>query len=337
MKKKSKIILFIVLFILFALIVLGIVINNINSKTKYNPDNLTGNTPGNILNGGLFAELDGKIYFSNPYDGGSLCVMDTDLSNAKTIYNDCVKYINVCDNYIFYIRYNYDANKAGTILRGNLYGIVRITPNGKNLKLLSPEIAKEMCLYGNNLIYDHFSKKAMQTYYLSIDGESDALAFDGEFELAGLYNGYIFYSGTKDDHNVYMYNIATKTSSVYIYGNTYKATMIDGYLYYLDMSNNYALTRKNVASGEESVIANKRCFTYNVYGDKVFYATEGDAPELHRCDVHGNNDEFIASGVVERISCTSTYTFFNFYGTDLIYSVPTFGSATPSILFVDAK
>lgn len=333
MKKKENIILVCVLVAIVLIIGISSAVSKYMSRIKPNPDGMTGNTPGNLMNEGLFAEHNGLIYFANPNLGGSLCSMKPDLSDVKVLTDDHCTYINVCDNYAFYIKYNYSEDKKGTIFRGQLYGIVRATLDGKVQKLVSQNIAKEMCMYGNTLIYDHFSTKVMETYYASIDGSSDELAFDSEISLAGLYGGNIFYSGTGKDHNVYTYNIATKTSSKYLEGNTYKACMIDGNLFYIDMNNGYALTKRSAATGETTVVSDKRVINYNVYGNKVFYSHEGSTPELRRCNIDGSNDELIVTGNVEHINCTSQYTFYNLYGSELMYYVPTTGGTKSSIFF----
>ncbi len=49
-----------------------------------NNDNAVGNTSGNLLNGGLFCEYDGKIYFANPNDYNRLYVMNSDCTDIKS-------------------------------------------------------------------------------------------------------------------------------------------------------------------------------------------------------------------------------------------------------------
>ena len=67
MKKNWKPILFTGIVIL--LLVASSVYSVLSERIPSNDISVTGNTAGNLNNGGLFAESDGKVYFSNAYDG----------------------------------------------------------------------------------------------------------------------------------------------------------------------------------------------------------------------------------------------------------------------------
>ena len=45
----------------------------LTGRVPMNDENTTGNTAGNLNNGGLFCESDGKVYFANAYDT-MLCI-----------------------------------------------------------------------------------------------------------------------------------------------------------------------------------------------------------------------------------------------------------------------
>lgn len=67
-------------------------------KTKvqlYDDPNTTGNTAGNLLNGGKFCEADGRIYYADPYDNDSLYVTDDKLQKSTKLHGDTVSYLNV--------------------------------------------------------------------------------------------------------------------------------------------------------------------------------------------------------------------------------------------------
>lgn len=110
--------------VLLAIIILIIVYHNV-TKIDKNSSSTTGNTPGNLLNGGSFCESGGKIYFSNPYDNNKLYSMDSDCSNIKCLTDDDVSYINCAGRYIYYVKNNAKASNTNSLLRGELYGVVR--------------------------------------------------------------------------------------------------------------------------------------------------------------------------------------------------------------------
>ena len=66
---------FAVFFILMLLIISGaLTLYFIDKHVPMSPTD-SGNIPGNMQNGGLFFEMDGKVYFSNAYDDGCLYSM----------------------------------------------------------------------------------------------------------------------------------------------------------------------------------------------------------------------------------------------------------------------
>ena len=66
MKSNTKALLFAGAVIL--LMAVSLVISSFMNRIPSNDISVTGNTGGNLNNGGLFCELDGKIYFANSYD-----------------------------------------------------------------------------------------------------------------------------------------------------------------------------------------------------------------------------------------------------------------------------
>lgn len=313
------------------LIIAAYIIYSVNvTRIRYNPEGTQGNTAGNILNGGLFAEHDGIIYFSNPYDGGSLYSMKSDCSDVKKLTSDSATYINVCDNYIFYARKNTSSSGVNAMFQSLSNGIVRISLNGKNTETLTTDTATQMVLYGNTIIYKTYEPGI---FYQPIDGADSSRATALNFSLSGLADGIIYYSNDLSNHNVYAYDCSTKATTEFLAGNTYLATVSGGCLYYLDMNNDYALTKYNIITKETTVLYDGRCVNYNVYDTVVFYQTEGDEYALRRINTDGSNDTLIASGSVEHISCTSQYTFFNFYNQNMLYRVPTYdGTNVESIV-----
>ena len=69
---------------------------------------------------------------------------------------------------------------------------------------------------------------------------------------------------------------------------------------------------------------------YNLYGTKLFAMVEGaDVRGIYRMNVDGSQKELIATGDFNNISCTSQYTFFQYFNDDVtLYRVPTTGPIT---------
>ena len=92
MKKTLRTVLVIV--IIIAIIGLLVLVRALGDRSVLIPENdpaTIGNTPGNLYNGGTFCEADGKVYFSNPYDGGTIYVMNSDQTDIRKLVSGYTK------------------------------------------------------------------------------------------------------------------------------------------------------------------------------------------------------------------------------------------------------
>ncbi len=121
----------------------------LNPETKMNQGYVNGNTAGNLYNGGLFCEYNGVIYFSNPSDSGKLYSMDSDGKNLKKLSNDNATFINVDDNYIYYIRNNSGSDLNFNFVAFHRNALVRMDHNGRNTIILDTEPCLYASLIGN--------------------------------------------------------------------------------------------------------------------------------------------------------------------------------------------
>lgn len=322
MKKLPGIITCIVIAAMFAAI--GIA-SYLGSKIYYNDEGYIGNTSGNLMNKGLFAEHNGRIYFSNPYDNDALYSMNSDCTNIKKLSDDSVSYINVTDNYIFYVRNNFDPDNAGMLFRGQLYGVIRSKLNGKNGKSLTTDVISSMILLGNRVYYGSYDDGKIQTMYTTIDKKETATIKGTQIPLYNIIDNKTYYSGTDTDHNIYSFDLSCGLADTLLEGNTYLASMNDDILYYLDMSDNYVLTAYDTLTGTTKILYDGRCVNYNIYDDVIFFQTEDGDNALHRMNLDGSNDTIIMTGNSDSISCTSQYTFFTLFGQNTLYRVPTHG------------
>ena len=85
------------------------------------PEGTVGNSAGNLYNGGMFCEYNGKVYFANPYDGNAMYVMDTDGSHMKKLIATSVSNICAGGKYLFYFQ-NTSSGTAETPAAGGWAG-----------------------------------------------------------------------------------------------------------------------------------------------------------------------------------------------------------------------
>lgn len=309
----------------------GVTFYFMSHRMVYNDDTAVGNTTGNLNNGGMFCEYDGKIYFANPADSNKLYRMNSDCTEVTKLCDDSVFSINVYNKYIYYVKNNFTEDAIGMIFRGHLYGVIRCELDGSNPKTLYDHVAGVISLSGNYVYYQRYSNEdAFSFYRIKIDGTEDERLSDAGFYPASVYDKKLYYVNATDDHNIYCFNPAAKTASLFYVGNTYMADMQGTYLYYIDLDNNYSLVRADTNTKEVEVLVDGKemgkCIYYNLYGNKIFYHVEGEEPALYRMNCDGSGNELISYGNITNISCTSNYTFFQYFGSDALFRVSTYGS-----------
>lgn len=309
------------------------------NRIQYNPEGARGNTAGNLNNNGMFCEYEGKIYFANPYDRNRLYIMDSDCTNIRKLNDDTVCSINVYGSYIYYVRNNFSSETAAMIFRGQLLGVMRTGLNGKKPRSLYDSVAGVINLYGNDLYYQHYSNEDGFSFYkVGIDGKNNTRISDAGYYPASIYGNAIYYANTIGSHSIYSYNMKTGRSGLYLDANAHMVDMQGDYIYYIDLDDNYSLVRVNTATFDKEILFDGKegkCISYNLYNNVIFYHVEGDAPALYRMNIDGSSQEFIRSGNITNISCTSQYTFFQIYGITSLYRVPTTGGINVELVTIE--
>ena len=324
MKKRNKYIM-----IFTAILIIGIAIYfQVKSRMQYNDENVAGNTAGNLNNGGTFCEDNGILYFSNPYDGNKLYSMNSDCTNAKKLIDDHVASINVHGNYIYYVKNNSIGSVANASLSSDLTGVFRGNLDGKKVVSLYDKYSSIISLCGNYIYYQHNDNKtAASLYKIKINNSDNKLISKVDYNPSSYYDGKIYYSSVKDNHNIYTLDTKTNSISIYYSGNTSFTDMEGAYLYYIDLDKDSSLMRLNTENKTIELLSSGHCLNYNIYGNKLFFLKDGDDAGLYRMNIDGSNLELIASGNFNNVQCTSKYTFFQYFNKpDQLYRVSTVGA-----------
>lgn len=327
MKKNWKVLLFTGILILI-LAVSG-VLSSLSSKIPHNASSVTGNTAGNLNNGGLFAESEGRVYFSNAYDNGSLYSMNADETDIKKLGSSRVNTINVGGNFLYYYM-NSEGNGGdglGFVVR--TYGIFRSRLNGKSSQCLDRSASVTMQLCGDYLYYQRYNNKEFtKLYKIKTDKSENTLVSDSIINPAAYYNGIIYFNGTESDHYLYALDTASDTISTVYQGDLWYPAYKDGYIYYMDVSENYRLCRYSLSENTVEVLTNDRVDTFNVGNQYIYYQRNSTTePALMRMLLDGSSPEVVAEGNYSDINLTSTYAYFHAFGEDTpVYHTPVNGS-----------
>ena len=305
-----------------------------NQRVPVNPPGTVGNSAGNLYNGGLFCESDGKVFFSNPYDGGCLYSMNPDQREITKLASGDISHINTAGNYVYYYS-NSSGGESGLGYIRNLRGIYRCKTNGKDCKSVAEAISDGLVLIDDTLYFTSFASgekddnAVVTVKTCTTNGEDEKELFQEALKLGCGYNQQLYYAGVSKDHYLYAYDTLTGASRL-LNDTTYLYMPIvsDGFVYYIDLLDNYHIKRCSLYDGAVEVIVTERVDTYNLYGSILYYQTaEPDHYALKRIYTDGTGEEIVKTGVFTDINITGNYVYFHAFQSDMpIYMTPTVGS-----------
>ncbi len=299
----------------------------IGGKIPMNDAGTTGNTAGNLNNGGLFCESDGKVYFANAYDGGALYCMNPNETEITKLSGNCVSSINAGGDYLYYYMESGSSGGKGLGYMGRTAGIYRSKKNGKRVQCLDRSYAVMIQLCGNYLYYqDYDTKTGTSLAKIKIDKSDKTTIEDYVINPASYANGLIYFNGTQKDHALYTLNTANDSIAKIWQSDIWNPIYLDGYVYYMDVTNNYRLCRYNLSQDVIEILTNDRIDFFNVYGNYIYYQKSSQTePALKRMYIDGSSPEIVAEGVYENINITSQYVYFNQFDAPVpVYKTPTF-------------
>ena len=299
--------------VIIVLILTGITVGNyLMERVPENPPGTIGNTGGNLQNGGLFCEVDGVVYFSNPYDSNTLYRMNPDESNLKKLNSMGVKWINAAGKYLYF--YQYSSSKGsglGYVIETT--GMYRMDNKGKKNTLLKRDTLENLILVDNHLYYQDLSKSPITFDRISIDKEEEATLLDYRVTPGSAISGMIYYANYED--NFYLYGLDTATGMNHMLWDHRMWNPIyhtDGYIYFMDMESEYQLHRYHPSSKAHEVLTTDRVEMFNVSGDMIYYQKNNPNDSgLMRMYTNGSGQELVSSGIYQNINITSNYVYFN--------------------------
>ncbi len=322
MKKKTGIL---ILGIILPILLLYILYYR-DVKLYYNDENADGNASGNLYNSGLFCQLDNKIYFSNLADNGALYSMNTDMSTYKKISDDKVNYINASGHYIIYNRINNKKERSsGSALEFINVGVYRINLNGNNIKRLDKAPAGTVHQFGNDIYYVRYDKHDAYTLYsVGLDGSNQKQVLNEAVSPAMMTDEYIYYTGVKQDHNIYRLSRSSFQKELIKEGNYSQVILQGSSMYCINNSDNYSIVQMNTDGTLEKKIVNDRVATYNITpdGNYLFYQADGgDHNGVYLVNLSTGETDLIQAGNYQNLCLTDDYLFFNRFDSTAMFYV----------------
>lgn len=323
-KQKNILILSITGVILIVLLVLVI----LSSRIPMNDEFTTGNTPGNLNNGGYFCELDERVYFANAYDNFALYSMNPDETDLIKLNDGAVSSINAAGNYLYYFQNSGSTDVGGIGGAVRISGIYRSNLKGKSVIGLDRCNIVSMQLCGNYLFYEKYDKQVGTSLTkVRIDKKDMQTVAEGIINPNCCVNGRIYYNGTAEDHYLHALDVSTGRDAVIWQGNIWNPIVQGDYVYYMDVGEDYRLCRYNLTSNVVEVLTNDRIDMFNVYDNYIYYqVSSADSPALKRMLTDGSSQELVREGVYQNINITSEYVYFNSFNESTpVYKTYTYG------------
>lgn len=321
--------------IVLVLVIAGaITLSVLSKRVNWNDENAPGNTSGNLLNGGEFCEYDGKIYFSNYLDEGTLYVMNDDLSDAEKIKDDIVTDLNVCGDYIVYSRRNNRRSNVGSIFIFDNMGAYRINKSGGRLVQLFDDYTGMVHQYGNYVYYQHYAKKEILTLYrVKLDNTEEKQLSKEAIMPTAIVNGTLYYCGVENDHNIHAMNLSNGSEETIFEGNCANCIECNGYIYFMDLEHNNGISRIRTDGSDYEVLVPYMVSTYNIStdGSVLYFQTDGADVDhyLGSLTLKSGREKVIRTGDHNSINVTEHYIFFKDFHTENYYYIDDAGNLNP--------
>lgn len=299
-----------------------VVVAILSRHVTMNPAGTIGNTAGNINNEGLFCEYEDTVYFSNPYDGGSLYAMDADENNIRKLNSANVCNILAGGKYLYYFQRG--AHSEGGIENvRSMKSFIRCDLKGKNATGITRDVVVSGQLVDNYLYLMTSTTEGPSFYKIRID-KKDKTVFEGvNINPACATNGTFYYSGTGSNHYLHAWDTATDHTYEIWRGNLWYPILEGDYVYYMDVSNDYRLCRYSLTGQHIEVLTQDRVDCFNVGNGYIYYQKNSDAPQLRCMRTDGTDNVPVADGYFTHINMTSRYVYFQVYGEeDAMYHCP---------------
>ena len=322
---------FALFFILMLLVITGaLTLYFVDKHVPMSPTD-SGNIPGNMQNGGLFFEMDGKVFFSNPSDNNCLYSMDPNEANPKRLTSMGVKYINGANGFLYFYM---DSTKKSANIKGfgtvtNQYGIYRCKANGRNQTCLLRDFCGEVQLCGEYLFFQ-VNTNGGSLEKIRVDQKGRSQVAPEKISPVCYYNGNIYYTGVTQDHNIHVMQASENGgNATFLEGNYFYPVIQGEYIYYMNGDDNYNLWRTNLITGEQQEIIDERLDCYAMNDNSIYYAfSDPSNPCLKKCNLDGSGTTVLFSGIVNNINLSSQYVYFMVYGSDdVMYHMPLNGSS----------
>ena len=295
------------------------------------PEELHGNTSGNINNDGFVATSDGWVYFSIP-DDARLIKMQTDGNEKQVVAWEEAEYINVIDGWIYY--------KSDS-------EIVKIKTDGSERTVIDSRAFAHYLYIAGDWAY-YFSVLNHDTgaglYKVRLDGEEKTLIHDVRALDINIRGEWIYFNNMDDNYRPYKIKI-DGTEPTRVPGiDAFNLQLHDSYLYY---TNGHTLHKVSIEGGTSSELDHQGFITDFIMDDGMIYfftptALRSGAYNLNSMDTSSEDVEAVAEveiseddALMKSFNVADGWIYMLFFGEEALYRVRTDGSELEVVVTAD--
>lgn len=296
-----------------------------------NPEGTIGNTAGNLNNGGLFCEHEGRVYFANSNDKNCLYSMNVDETDVKKIFDGNICNILAGGDYLYYFM----LEPVGTSLDKLRvsHAFYRSDLHGEKVKNITNDVVIHAQLVNDSLYLMTTADNSPCFYRINTDRSDKTILADYVVNPACTKDNKIYYNGTGTNHYLHSLNTENDVSEIFWKGNIWYPVSDGNYFYYLDVENEYRLCRYDYTQEVIEVLTHDRVECFNIGSGYLYYQSNSPSePALKRMNPDGSGLTVIAEGNYTAIHMTSEYVYFKEFGEDNWYHSP-IGSDTYSSMW----
>lgn len=231
-----------------------------------------GNTPGNIVNGGLVAIQGDWVYYSNAEDGFKLYKSKLDGTQKARLNEDKSSYINVLGNWVYY-QNNSDGDK-----------LCKIGIDGNGKVVLVDETAKNIFVSGNWIYYT--SGGAEQLAKIKLDGTGQEFIDDDGGEYPGIVGDRVFFDNLSNEGKIYSIGIDGRGKTEISSEGACFINVVNDWIYYVKRDGLRPFRIKTDGTGLEKLSEDMSLYL-NVMGDWIYYSNGSDDFKLYKMKPDG--------------------------------------------------
>ncbi len=258
--------------------------------------NTTGNSAGNIINGGLVATEEDWIYFRSN-EGGSLHKGKLDGSGATVLSADSTWFINVAGGWIYYSNRD-DQNR-----------IYKIDVNGGGRAALTDGGAWFVTL-DDGWLYYLDQNDEYRLYKINIDGEGKTRLSDDSAWFINVMDEWIYYINRDDGNKIYRIRSDAGGREVLNEHASSNISISDGWIYYSNEAEGSKLYRMKPDGTENAAVNERSSWFINATKGWIYYADAEDNFSLNKVRFDGTERVKLASEPVRFINVIGDWIFF---------------------------